>query len=80
MYGQPSHRNASPSAQLPQEPTLPWTVKSTSVRSFALSFARLASAFARVALSSASIRCARPQEQSLQARRRLVFGLQASAR
>lgn len=80
MYGHPSHLNASPSAQLPHEPTLPCTVKSTSFKSLALSFARFASASARLALSSASIRCARPHVQSLQARRRLVLGLQASAR
>lgn len=79
IYGQPSHRNASPKAQLPHEPTLPCTVKSTSVRSLEVSFARLASASWRLALSSASIRCASPQVQSLQARRLFVLGLHASA-
>jgi hypothetical protein len=79
MYGHPSHLNASPSAQFPHEPTLPCTVKSTSARSSACSLARLASAFERLAASSALSRSARPQLQSLQARRRLVLGLQASA-
>jgi hypothetical protein len=44
-----------------------------------LSLARFASASARVALSSAARRSARPQLQSLQARRRFVLGLHASA-
>jgi hypothetical protein len=79
MYGHPSHLNASPRAQLPQEPTLPCTVKSTSARSSACSLARFASAFWRFAASSALSRSARPQLQSLQARRRLVLGLHASA-
>jgi len=79
MYGQPSHLKASPSAQLPHDPTLPLTVKSTSFKSLALNFARSASALVRLALSSAWRRSARPQVQSLQARRRLVLGLQASA-
>jgi hypothetical protein len=79
MYGQPSHLNASPKAQFPHDPTLPWTVKSTSARSSACSLARLASALERFAASSALSRSARPQLQSLQARRRLVLGLQASA-
>ena len=100
-YGQPSQRNASPSAQLPQLPALPGTVKSVapSSRSAALSLARpgavpldavdlaapvvglgaapvgsaasAASARVRVAASSAARRAARPQVQSLQARRRL---------
>ena len=79
MYGHPSHLKASPSAQLPQDPTLPCTVKSTSVRSLALNLAKLSSAFCRFTLSSASIRWARPQVQSLHALRRLVFGLHAAA-
>ena len=79
MYGHPSHLNASPRAQFPHDPTLPCTVKSTSARSSACSLARLASALERLAASSALSRSARPQLQSLQARRRLVLGLQASA-
>lgn len=79
IYGHPSHLNASPSAQLPHEPTLPCTVKSTSARSSACSLARLESACARLAASSAFRRSARPQLQSLQARRRLVLGRHASA-
>jgi hypothetical protein len=73
IYGQPLQRNASPRLQFPHEPTFPCTVKSTSVRSSAPSFSVLscASAVARLAASSAAIRSARPQEQSLQARRRL---------
>lgn len=39
IYGHPSHLKASPSAQLPQLPTLPCTVKSSSIRSSAPSFA-----------------------------------------
>ena len=109
-YGQPSQRKASPSAQLPQLPTLPRTVKSISpsLRSAALSLAtpgapfaavdcgaealgpesvlvgrpaaRAASARARVAASSAARRVARPQVQSLQARRRLPgLGLHSGA-
>lgn len=35
IYGQPSQRNASPRLQFPHDPTLPWTVKSTSARSSA---------------------------------------------
>jgi hypothetical protein len=38
-YGHPSHRNASPKAQFPHEPTFPFTVKSTSVRSLTPSLA-----------------------------------------
>jgi hypothetical protein len=79
IYGHPSHLNASPSAQFPHDPTLPCTVKSTSARSSACNLARLASALERLAASSALSRSARPQLQSLQARRRLVLGLQASA-
>lgn len=79
IYGHPSHLKASPRAQLPQDPTLPWTVKSTSARSSACSLARFASALERLAASSALSRSARPQLQSLQARRRLVLGLHASA-
>ena len=77
MYGHPSHLNASPNAQLPQLPTFPCTVKSTSASSSDFSFAaelredKAASALARLAASSASIFWARPQVQSLQARRRL---------
>lgn len=73
IYGQPSHRKASPSAQLPQLPTFPLTVKSTSARSSACSLARFWSAEARLARSSASSRWARPQVQSLQARRRFLL-------
>lgn len=74
MYGHPSQRKASPNAQLPQLPTFPFTVKSTSARSPAFNFARFWSAAERLAASSASSRCARPQVQSLQARRRLPVG------
>jgi hypothetical protein len=72
MYGHPSHLKASPSAQFPQLPTLPWTVKSTSVRSSAPSFnvSSAWSAVARFAASSASSFSFIPQVQSLQARRR----------
>ena len=73
IYGHPSQRKASPSAQFPQLPTLPCTVKSTSARSSAPSFSvlRAWSAVLRLAASSASIFCFRPHVQSLQARRRL---------
>jgi hypothetical protein len=77
IYGQPSHRNASPKLQFPQLPTFPWTVKSTSARSSESSFTALslracscASALERVAASSAAILSASPQVQSLHARRR----------
>lgn len=94
MYGHPSHRNASPKEQFPQLPTFPCTVKSTSASSSAFSFAaegavveadewslfRAASAVVRLVASSASSRAARPQVQSLQARRRLpVFGRHSGA-
>ena len=73
MYGHPSHLNASPSAQFPQLPTFPCTVKSTSARSSASNFRELSalSAEERLAASSASIFSFIPQVQSLQARRRL---------
>lgn len=85
MYGHPSHLNASPSAQLPQLPTLPGTVKSISDKSFTPSLAAAGaappllicieasalSAASRLALSSASSRWASPQVQSLQALLRL---------
>lgn len=82
MYGQPSQRKASPRAQFPQLPTLPWTVKSTSARSFVSSFMVLSalSAASRLALSSASICCASPQVQSLHARLRFpTFGRHSGA-
>ena len=74
IYGHPSHRKASPSAQFPQLPTLPCTVKSTSSsRSSAPNFIVLSalSASVRFAASSASSCSFIPQVQSLQARRRL---------
>lgn len=73
MYGHPSHLNASPKLQFPQEPTLPLTVKSTSARSSESSFsaASCLSAESRLAASSAASLSARPQVQSLHARRRL---------
>jgi len=39
IYGHPSHLNASPSAQFPQLPTFPFTVKSISSKSSASSLA-----------------------------------------
>jgi hypothetical protein len=73
IYGQPSQRKASPKLQLPQDPTFPWTVKSTSARSTApnLRVCSLASASDRLAASSFAILSASPQVQSAQARRRL---------
>jgi len=70
-----------PRLQLPQLPTFPCTVKSTSARSSACNFNAFnaVSALARRARSSASSFSARPQVQSLQALRRLAFGLQAAA-
>lgn len=67
--------------QFPHDPTFPWTVKSTSARSSAPSFkvCSLVSASARFAESSAAIRSARPQVQSLQARRLLLFGMHSAA-
>ena len=80
IYGHPSHRNASPNAQFPHEPTLPCTVKSTSARSSAFSFASAWSALERLAASSASSFSARPQVQSLHARLRLpVLGRHSGA-
>lgn len=82
MYGHPSHRKASPRAQLPQLPSFPCTVKSTSAKSppsnFMLSSAL--SAFALLPASSSSIFRAKPQVQSLQARRRFpAFGRHSGA-
>lgn len=82
MYGQPSHLKASPSEQLPHDPTLPWTVKSISAKSSESSFSALSlvSASSRLALSSAAIFSARPHVQSLQARRRLpTLGIHSGA-
>lgn len=81
-YGHPSQRKASPSAQLPQEPVLPWTVKSSSFKSPVSSFItfKFLSAVSRRSLSSASRRSARPHVQSLQAFRLLpVFGWHSGA-
>lgn len=73
MYGQPSQRKASPRLQLPHEPTLPWTVKSSSARSSASSLSALSccSAVERLPASSPAIFSASPHVQSLHARRRL---------
>lgn len=81
IYGHPSHLNASPRLQFPQLPTFPGTVKSTSAKSSDcnLRVLRAASALERLAASSASRRWARPQVQSLQARRRLALGLHSVA-
>lgn len=84
MYGHPSHRNASPSEQLPHDPVFPCTVKSTSSFSssdFSFSTFRSLSACACRVESSASSRLDSPQVQSLQARRRFlaVVGLQPFA-
>lgn len=75
IKGQPSQRNASPKEQLLHEPVFPCTVKSTSsLSSSVLSLRTLRSAFAfwRRSASSASSWAARPQVQSLQARRRFL--------
>ena len=75
IYGQPSHRNASPSWQLLHEPVLPCTVKSiSSFRSSDLSLRtfRSASALFRRDSSSAASFLSRPQVQSLQGRRRFL--------
>lgn len=82
IYGHPSHRKASPSAQLPQEPVLPWTVKSNSSKSSDCSIITFSSlsALARRSVSSASSRSASPHVQSLQARRlRPVLGWHSGA-
>lgn len=83
MYGHPSHRNASPSAQLPQLPSFPWTVKSTSASSLAPNFivSNAASALARLASSSSRSLSASPQVQSLHALRRFpAFGRHSGAK
>jgi hypothetical protein len=73
--------DSPPRLQLPQLPTLPWTVKSTSARSSAcsLSVFNALSASARFCLSSNSSLSARPQVQSLQALLLLAFGLHSVA-